>query len=246
MEAVQATTNQQVEVSKLTLSFRRTELGTTLGVNVDDEKAKYLAISDASAFSIDAKTKKVFWKRPSLPLLVSTPTKAGIIAAMQDEKQSAFIVDVVKDAIFSVYKNHASNALDNDPYLALGEALFPEDKFSLQAIANMPKAERGSGITREMLVAFGVEYKATMLTEKAQGIAGKVRAPEILDVHCQIIESRLASIRGNLEFVAQMNDLLDIWLASANEDAQSEHSGVYEHLKQQCEKYLAVTKLQAL
>jgi len=189
------------------------------------------------------------WKRGAFKLDIPVPTLAGILAGMQDPKISSFVMDSVRDQIFNVLKNQVGSLIPDDNFTAMSfvleASMIDVSKLTIEAIANMPKSERGSGITKEMLEAFGADFKVIMLADNAPLTAsGKRRSSDTVDQLVAILVGRVNSIRARQDLLTQLDGLLDIWLV--NSENGDDFQTVYEYLKTRVTSFLKVDEITEL
>lgn len=180
------------------------------------------------------KTKRTTFKLP-VPLL----TKAGLIAALQaGDKSSELALEKANEAIIDRTRGLISDKIENDTFdkekkvwgitLALSDVEL--DKLSFLAIANLPKSERGAGISKETWAAFTTDYVETMQKQEAIALMPdkKARTPEVLAKHAQILGGKFNQVRSRKDVIGQMLGFLDIWMqTTSNAD---DHLACYEHL----------------
>lgn len=179
------------------------------------------------------------FKRPKFELMVTVPTVAGVIAALQNPKTQPLILDAAKEIIFGVLRNQVSNLIEANEKVAdftLTQDMIKPESLTLEFIAAMPKSERGSGISKDQLTAFAADYKSIMLSPEGVAAAGKARTAEGLDKHVTIIIGRFNEIRARNNLLQQMADLLDAWL-TVSKNAE-EFMPVYEYAKERLGTFL--------
>lgn len=179
------------------------------------------------------------FKRPKFELMVTVPTIAGVIAALQNPKTQTLILDASKEIIFGVLRNQVSNLIEaneKNPNFELTQDMIKPESLTLEFIAAMPKSERGSGISKDQLTAFAADYKSVMLSPEGIAAAGKARSAEQIDKHVTIIIGRFNEIRARNVLLQQMADLLDAWL-TVSKNAE-EFMPVYEYAKERLSTFL--------
>lgn len=212
-------TAQLVNKKEVKFSFRTTEIP-------DETKVG----------QIDPKTNKPYvkeWKRPTLVMNLPLITSAGLIAALQaGDKTTELVVDAVNDVVINRQRGLIGDKLDADPSIVLTPELFDLNVLNLVAIANLPKSERGAGISKETWAAFVKDYKETMSSDEAiaQFADKKPRSPEVLEKHGILLANKFNQVRSRKDVVGQMLGFLDIWVdVSPNAE---EHQACYELLRQ--------------
>lgn len=183
--------------------------------------------------SVVGKTKRATFSL-DLPLL----TQAGVIAALSaGDKTTQLVVELANEAIVNRGRGLIADKIEDDKFnietgkwgVELKPEMFDIELFNFVTIANLPKSERGSGISKEAWAAFTQDYKETMATEKAITLMGKARPPEILEKHAQILGGKFNAVRSRKDIIGQMLGFLDIWVQAS--ESVEEHMACYEHLK---------------
>lgn len=212
-------TAQLVNMKETKFSFRTTD--------VPDE---------SKAGQIDPKTNKAFtkeWKRPTLVMQLPMITAAGLIAALQaGDKTTELVVDAVNDVIINRQRGLIGDKLDSDASVVLSPDLFDLNILNLVAISQIPKGERGAGISKEVWAAFVKDYKEAMASPDAiaQFADKKPRSAEVLEKHGILLANKFNQVRSRKDVVGQMLGFLDIWVdVSPNAE---EHQACYELLRQ--------------
>lgn len=179
-------------------------------------------------------------KRPTFTINLPLLTTAGVIAALSaGDKTTSLVVELANEAIINRTRGLISDKIETDKFnletnkweTELNTAMFDPNEFSFLKIANLPKSERGSGISKEAWAAFVLDYKETMVTEAAIALIPdhKARPPEILEKHGQILGGKFNAVRSRKDIIGQMLGFLDIWVQVS--DNSEEHVECYEHLK---------------
>lgn len=179
----------------------------------------------------DGKTDKK-WKRPTyarpLPLL----TVAGLMVALQaGDKTTELVLDAVNNTIVDRARGLINEKIESEPKAALDATSIDDNSLQLFAIANLPKSERGAGISKEEWAAFTTDYKAVMATPEAVELFSdkKARSPELLEKHAILLAGKFNQVRSRKDVVQNMLTFLDIWVqVSPNAE---EHQDCYEFLK---------------
>lgn len=211
------------------------QLSTKL-VNMEEAAFHFRKDSDVEKANPELKDKT---KRPTLKLNLPLLTKAGLLAALTaDDKSTILALEKVNEAIIDRARGLISDKIDGDSFnketkkwnIELSAADFNLDLFSFLAIANLPKSERGAGISKEQWAAFTADYVETM--QKPEAIAlfsdHKPRTPEVLAKHAQILGGKFNQVRSRKDVIGQMLGFLDIWMQSTSN--ADDHIVCYEHL----------------
>lgn len=210
----------QVQTELVTLkptkfSFRSVEVTDETGAPKKDEAGKV-----------------VKWKRPTLELKIPLLTVSGLIAALQSgDKSTELALEQANSAIIDRVRGLIGKEIETNPKVELTSESVDITKLSFLEIANLPRGERGAGISKEDWEAFVEDYKATMAT--AEAIAAfpdkKPRSADVLDKHGVLLMGKFNQVRSRKDVVEQMLTFLDVWvIASKNAD---EHQACYELLQ---------------
>lgn len=179
-------------------------------------------------------------KRPTFKMSVPLLTAAGLIAALQaGDKSTELALDQANEAIVNRMRGLIADKIENDEFDAaagkwktsLDASMFNVDDLSFLKIAQLPKSERGSGISKEAWAAFVTDYKETMALPAAIELFSdkKPRPAEILEKHGQILGGKFNPVRSRKDIIGQMLGFLDIWVqVSPNAD---EHQECYDFLR---------------
>ena len=212
--SVQVTKNL-VAMTKVSFSFRTSD--------VTDEKGNKVENPDG--------TPKKF-KRPTFETQLPLLTVAGLMAALQaGDKTTELLLDAANSIIIDRQRGLINEKIDNDSSIVLDESVVNVNDLQLFAIANLPKSERGAGISKDAWAAFVVDYKQVMATDEAtQAMPDKkARSPEILEKQGILLAGKLNQVRSRKDVVEKMDTYLDIWVQlSPNAE---EHQSCYEFLK---------------
>lgn len=203
--------------------------------NFNFRKDKDLETKHKDNPKVYGKTKRKTFKM-QLPYL----TKAGVVAAMsQDDKSTQLIVDLANEAIVNRGRGLIADKLDGDTFntetsswgIELKPEMFPLEQFSFHAIANLPKSERGAGISKEQFAEFAEDYVAVMSSDAAVLATPdkKKRTPEVLAKHSSILQRKFNDVRSRKDIIKQMLGFLDVW-AQVSENLE-QHQEVYEFLQ---------------
>lgn len=149
-------------------------------------------------------------KRPDVEVKILLVTAAGIIAALNsgDEKQVSMIEDVVNGLITSQLRTY----VDADPEFdqAKADALSAEGKLTIEAIANLPRAERNT-VSKDDLEQFAKAY-----VELMPGITGKDL--EKVQTAAGLFVERFKRASGDDKVLQVLQQQLNIFVEKAPED----------------------------
>lgn len=174
-------------------------------------------------------------KRPSIDLVLMTPTMEGVIAALiSDEKQALYIIDVLSQEIYKAARLQVGD--EQKPVNKQGE--LDTTKLTIEALANMPKAERtGGGISKEIWEAFSKDYIAVM-----PGITGKT-AEQIANA-AKLMLAKFQPVKTQKKVLGFLKDQLNLWYTSTTN--AEEFSECYEFLDEKAKTLLAADEASLL
>jgi predicted Zn-dependent protease len=143
-------------------------------------------------------------KRPTINLVLMTPTLEGILSALQDTKQAQYIIDLVSA---DIYKGARSQVGDEQKPVNKQEEL-DTSKLTIEAIANMPKAERtGGGISKEVWEEFGKDFLAVM-----PGITGNT--VEHVGNAAKHLIAKFQYVKNQKKVISFLKERLNLWYSN--------------------------------
>lgn len=178
-------------------------------------------------------------KRPTFKIGLPLLTKAGLIAALSaDDKSTELALEMANAAIIDRFRGIVNDKIESDKFnletgkyeTTLAPDMFDLNTLSFLTIANLPKSERGSGISKEAWAEFVADYKEAMQKPEAidKFADKKKRDPEVLEKHGVILGSKFNAVRSRKDVIQQMLGFLDIW-AQVTPNLE-DHVECYEHL----------------
>lgn len=178
-------------------------------------------------------------KRPTFKIGLPLLTKAGLIAALSaDDKSTELALEMANAAIIDRFRGIVNDKIENDKFnletgkyeTTLASDMFDLNTLSFLTIANLPKSERGSGISKEAWAEFVADYKEAMQKPEAidKFADKKKRDPEVLEKHGVILGGKFNAVRSRKDVIQQMLGFLDIW-AQVTPNLE-DHVECYEHL----------------
>ena len=168
----------------------------------------------------------VLEKRASLKLNLPIPTFDGLIEALGDERQLAYVMSLIEEDII------------NQARLQVGDETTPVDsqdkldlsKLTLTFLANQPKAERrGGGIAKEVWEAFGKDYIETM-----PAVSGKTA--EQVGNQAKILLAKFQPAKSQKQVLGYLREQLALWFKSTNN--AEEFAECYEFLDAKADAFL--------
>lgn len=160
----------------------------------------------------EGKPTGVVTKRTEFNLNLPLPTFEGVINALQDEKQRAFILDVLADQVYDAARSQVTENAEMKSQDELDLSLL-----TLDYISNVPKAERrGGGIAKETWDEFVKDYVSVMpaLLEKPVENVANAAA---------LFIKRLQPVKTNKAVLNLLKGYLSMWFSnSANAEEFSE------------------------
>jgi hypothetical protein len=165
-------------------------------------------------------------KRETVSLKIPYLTIDGLIEALQDEKQQAFILATVNDQIYNAGRWQVGD--ENKPVNKQDE--LDMSKMTLKFLAEMePTERRGGGIAKEVWEAFGADYAAVM-----QPLTGKTQ--ENIDNAVALLLKKFQPVKSSKKVVQFLKDQLSLWFQ--NTQNAEEFQECYEFLDKKAETLL--------
>ena len=195
-----------------------------------DEKGKIVYKKDATGNVLkDEKGKDIPEKRSPVKLLLPIPTVDGIHAALADEKQQSFLVDLLRDAVYDA----ARDQLADEELKVEGQSDLKLDRLTIAYLANIPKSQRkGGGISSETWEAFSADFNAIM-----PKITGKDETK--ISNAAKMFIGRLQSVKNVKPMLEVLKGYLNLWFASTTPENQEEFADLYKFLSEKADAFLA-------
>lgn len=215
--------------------------GPTTPSVVDDINAKVAELGITSPIVYPVDNKFTFRKvkdelgtetrRPTVLLTLPMPTVDGILAALKDEKQRDYLLEIVGSAVIE----SARQQVNDETKPVNKQEDLDTSKLTLAYLANVPKAERrGGGIPKTLWEAFEKDYISVM-----PAIASKTE--EQVTKAAKIFVAKLQPAKTNKPVITLLMTQLDLWFAGTTEGAQEEFMDIYEFLKEKGDTFLGLT-----
>lgn len=165
-------------------------------------------------------------KRDTVELQLPKPTYDGILAALEDEKQSQFIIDCV----FAETIGQARAQVGDDVKPVNKQEELDISKLTIEAIANLPPSERkGAGISKETWKQFADDYVAIMPALQGKSIENVTNA-------AKIFVARMQPCKTNKPVLSRLKDYLNLYFTKTG--IQEEVQEVYTFLNEKIETFL--------
>lgn len=146
-------------------------------------------------------------KRTPLLLSYPVPTFDGLVTALEDEKNQAYVLSMLGDAIHAAVRSQID---DEEAWEKAGSAL-DFSKLTLGYLANVPAAERrGGGIAKEVWADFAKNYIDTM-------VAATGKEVEKVEKAAAIFIAKLAPVKTNKKVISFLDEQLDMYVNSSKE-----------------------------
>lgn len=185
-------------------------------------------------FRFNFKKDKLGNKRDPVELKLPVPTVEGVIQALGDEKQQAYLLDVLAQ---EVYKAARMQIGDDEKPVNKQEEL-DLNKLSLEYLANMPKAERtGGGISKETWELFATDYIDVM-----PAVTGK--SAEQVGNAAKLFTARFQPVKTNKPVIKFLKEQLALWFTKTSN--QEDFTEVMEFLDSKADTLLAADEAQLL
>lgn len=165
-------------------------------------------------------------KRDTVELQLPKPTYDGILNALEDEKQTQYIIDCV-------YWDQVSQAK-----VQVGDEKSPVNKqeeldiskLTIEAIANLPPSERkGAGISKETWKSFADDYVAIMPALQGKSVENVTNA-------AKIFVARMQPCKTNKPVLSRLKDYLNLYFQKTS--LQEDMMEVYTFLNEKIETFL--------
>lgn len=173
-------------------------------------------------------------KRPNVEFKAfPMPSAIGIAKALNaGGKQAQLIVDAVYDVIRSV----AADIVGND--LTITEKNFPYTQVTLDAVANMERADRRvSTIPDELWAEFVADYQSVM-----PSVAGK--SAEAVKLATDVYLKKFSIVKTNKEILAKLQAQLGLYME--NSKNAPEYTEILDLLLRRAANYLAADDVKIL
>lgn len=165
-------------------------------------------------------------KRPTVEIPIPVPTAEAILHALTDEKQRNYILELVGEAIYGAAREQVGD--DTKPVNKAEEMDY--SKLSIEALANLPKAERrGGGISKEVWELFGKDYASVMpaLTGFSADQVGNA---------VKLFLNKFQLVKTNKKVIGFLKTQLALWFT--NTTNQEEFQECYDFLDQKADALL--------
>ena len=170
-------------------------------------------------------------KHPDVVVSLPVPDTEQVIQLLaQEGPVRKMLMDAVEDVIFSAGRQQINSYLENNPDGTFTNEMFDLSKLTLEAIALIPKKERGAWAPgKEDLDAFCEDYKQVMVHDIGYDA-------KRVGTHCNNFSKGLIKIKNDKPILAKVKELLLTWAAkSPNID---EHQQTYDWFVARIEKWL--------
>lgn len=156
-------------------------------------------------FKYHFKKDKLGVKRATIELAIPVPTVEGVIQMLNDPKQTEYLLEVLAEQAYKAARDQVGD--DAKPVNKQEE--LDESKLTMEALANMPKAERtGGGIGKEVWEAFSEDYIAVMpaITSKSAEQVGNA---------CKLLIAKFQPVKTNKKVIEFLKGQLALWFSSS-------------------------------
>lgn len=173
-------------------------------------------------------------KRASFKLKLPVPTFAGLVEALQDEKQQQYVIGLISDDIYKA----ARVQVDDESKPVSSQSELDLSKISLKHLAYLPPAERrGGGIAKEVWEAFEKDYVAVM-----PGLTGK--DVERVTNAATILGKKFQPVKTQKKIITFLKEQLALWFS--NSENAEEFQEVYDFLDNKATELLATDEAKLL
>lgn len=228
-DAVNTDTTEAVAQANPNLG--KTDVGVAAIINaLHDNAPNYMNFEKKFTFrEIEDEATKEKTRRAPVTLEVPVPTYNGLLAALEDEKQQAYILDLLRDAIVEAAKEQINDA---KAPVNTQEAL-DISKLTLAYLANEPKAVRaGRGISKETWEEFNKDYLAIMP-------AALNKTEDKVKAQLDLLDSRLQKVKLNKPVLKQLQQYIAVYATTSQR--LDDVGDVVLFLDKKCDEFLALT-----
>lgn len=165
-------------------------------------------------------------KRPSFKAHLPVPTLDGVLAALRDEKQREFVLDIISAEIYNAARIQVN---DEEKPVAAAED-FDTAKLSLHFLANQPASERrGGGIPKETWEEWSKDYIEIMPGATGRDLE-KVQNAAVLFL------KKFQPVKTNKPVLKALHEYLNLWAATT--ERLEEFADCFEFLDKKIETLL--------
>lgn len=166
--------------------------------------------------------------RPPFKIYLPVPTEEGLVQALADDKQRAYIMNLLKDDIVKAAKIQVDGT-DEVPGIKVQSELDPT-KLTLEFLANQPVSDRrGAGISSETWDDFFSDYVDIMPAATNRPVE-KVRNAG------KMFLNRLQNVKGDKESLKFLEVELHTWARTTKR--MQEFGEIYEFLQEKAKTFL--------
>lgn len=169
-------------------------------------------------------------KRPDVAVTIQVPTAQGIIAALQSGDKK--VVDLITDQVVGLIQSQLRTFIDADPEFKQESADKLADQLTLEAIANLPRAERNT-VSKEDLEQFAADYNAIM--PEATG-----KSAERVAAAASLFVERFKRAAGDNEVLNILQDQLGVFVEKAPEEVVERNNKAIQYFMNKLKELLSL------
>lgn len=178
--------------------------------------------------SAEDKDTKIKTKRSAITLKIKHPSVEGAgIIYNQGGKGLELMIELMKDAV----EQRARDILTDNPDMT--EANFPYDQLSWEAISNLEKEDRRSGISKEAWEAWVVDYTEVMSALGTDKKAANAQA--------DVMVGRFAKIKTNKVLIGKLVQRLSMYYE--NTPNSQEYAEIVDTLMKRADKLITAEEV---
>jgi len=164
-------------------------------------------------------------QRPAVELKAGIPSVEGFVAILEAGGKQ---LELLQEAAYNIVRSALqSEVSDNEK---ASQETIDWNKFTWEAIANQPQADRrSSAISEEAWTAFTTEYIQIM-----PGITGK--SAEAVGNACIVYKKKFAQIKTDKKSLEKLKEQLTLFIGHTKNGEQ--HQEILDMLIQKCDNYL--------
>ena len=173
-------------------------------------------------------------KHPTVEAILPRPTAEQVIAVLANpdvpNAARTLVLEAIENIVFLAGRAQINEWREKNPEGTFTANNFDLSKLSLEAIALLPKKQRGGYSPEDAeLKAFAEDYKQVMLHVVQFD-------PKKVGVHVKHLEKGMPKLRNEKKILEMLRGYLDLW-ASKTEQME-EHAQVFEWLGERITKWL--------
>lgn len=179
-------------------------------------------------------------KHPTIEVYLPVPKPSRLVEILSDTtkfaKEAELLMSAVRDVIYGAARGQINDFRERDPSATVSQAVLNYDALDWTAIANVPPAQRGAYVpSDEETKAFLASYLEVMPAATNKSI-------EQIKYHVTLLGEGLKKQKAQKNMLEFFAGMLQVYLASAGEDAVEEHIQVIDFLTTRITRWLSASE----